>query len=378
METESTQQEISYNLNYKFVLVLLATLLLSSFWTPVFAKKPILTEKDLATSPPRIIRACCSFGVDLKFVLIPLVKRTDIISEDDLGQHSYLGGSNEGNGIIYTKRGGFIDIGHLRDCADWTAYLYSLIEQNSGSGNEVLKELKTEGGAKTLTFKIPSGFDSLKTYQLAGKIAYDLSLWHEIATWFGASYIPLVPERYSSFSPEDLYSNLLGVKLGIKALKSKLEYNDAMTLLIANMLDSLESVTSIDDTYLAMEKVEDIWWTKEKRLPNKKILIERNTCSESYLLPWLVVDDENESTPYRLTIPDNSLCDLYVLSIKLNYKFPLRTICPSHKNRIITQKDFGVIMNYVRHDIADLQSKMARREMRQQIRRDKRHEKVNT
>ncbi|MDP3432015.1 MAG: DUF4056 domain-containing protein [Bacteroidota bacterium] len=42
---------------------------------------------------------------------------------------------------------------------------------------------------------------------LAGKIAYDLSVWHEIATWFGASTIPFVPERYSSFSVEDVYSN---------------------------------------------------------------------------------------------------------------------------------------------------------------------------
>ncbi len=349
-----------------------------SIWTSIFAKAPILTEKDIATPPPRIIRACCSFGVDLKFVIFPLIKRTDIISENDLGQHNYLGERSEGNGIIYTQRGGFIDIGHVRDCADWTAYLYCLIQSNKGNEVEILKDLKAEGGPKILTFEIPNEFDSLKIYELAGKIAYDLSLWHEIATWFGVSYIPLIPERYSSFSPEDLYSNLLGVNLGIRALKSNLEYNDAMTILITNMLDSLESVTSMDETYIAMEKVEDIWWTQEKRLPSKKILIERYIYSESYLLPWLVPNEGDEIVPYQLIVPGNNLCDFYELSIKLNHKFPFKSIFPSRDDRTINQKDFSRIMSYVRQDIIDLQLRMLYRASRHQKRKDSRDRKTNS
>ena len=362
--------------NYTIVLRILLSIFLLTLWISIFAKAPILTEKDIATPPPRIIRTCCSFGVDLKYAIFPFIKRTDIISSNELGHHNYLGGRNEGNGIIYTQRGGFIDIGHVRDCADWTAYLYSLIELNKGNKAEVIKTLKTEGGLKTLTFEIPDGFDSLKVYQLAGKIAYDLSLWHEIATWFGVSYIPLLPERYSSFSPEDLYSNLLGVKIGISALKSNLEYDEAMTILITNMLDSLESVTSIDETYIAMEKVENIWWTQEKSLPSRNILIERYVNSELYLLPWLVPDEGNDAVPFRLNIPDNNLCDLYELSVKLNYKFPLKSILPLREDRIITQKDFSIIMSYVRKDIADLQSKIIFRALRKQKRKDRRNRKT--
>ena len=48
---------------------------------------------------------------------------------------------------------------------------------------------------------------------MAQWIGFQLSIWHEIATWFGWSWTKTFPETASSFSPEDLYSNVLGVKL---------------------------------------------------------------------------------------------------------------------------------------------------------------------
>jgi hypothetical protein len=59
---------------------------------------------------------------------LPMIKVTQIISLDELGEHRYLGSQDEGNGIIYTATGGFIDIGHVRDQADWTAYLFLQIQ----------------------------------------------------------------------------------------------------------------------------------------------------------------------------------------------------------------------------------------------------------
>ena len=44
-------------------------------------------------------------------------------------------------------------------------------------------------------------------------LAWQLSVWHEIATWYGWSHVSAFPEIASAFSPEDFYSNLLGIWL---------------------------------------------------------------------------------------------------------------------------------------------------------------------
>jgi len=342
--------------SFSIVLIFLVSVL---FVNAAFAKAPLLTAKELATPPPRIIRTCCSFGYELGVAGIPFIKKTDITSIGELGAHHYMGSSDEGNGNIYTSRGGFIDIGHLRDNADWTAYLYLQMLSVQPGEDEVEINLGHEGGAKTLVLKLPKEFDSIPIYQLAGKIAFDLSLWHEISTWYGASYIPLIPERYSSFSPEDLYSNLLGINLGIRALKSNLSYDEAMTQLISATLDSLEAVSTIEETYLAMEKVENIWWTSKKKLPSKKILMMRYLDASNDLSPWLVPDVMGHSNPYILHRPGEKLDYLYELKIKLNNKFPMKTWLISPEDGTINQKDFDVLLSFIEQDIDDLNAKIA-------------------
>jgi len=203
--------------------VLLSLLTLFGVYS-LFAKQPMLSLKKRDSPPPRIIRTCCSFGAEVKLMGVPGLKITEVIGVDALGNHKFLGDKKkrEGNGIIYTRNGGFIDMGHLRDQADWTAYLYNLIIKNKGK--QIDRGLGHEGGLKTLKIDVPINISEADARQLAGKIAYDLSVWHEIATWYGASSIPFVPERFSSFSVEDAYSNLLGVTLGIRAIESELPY----------------------------------------------------------------------------------------------------------------------------------------------------------
>ena len=173
------------------------------------AKAPVFPTEHSDPKPHRIIRTCCSFGTEMQLFAIPGIKLTETTSIEKIGTHHYLGDPSEENGIIYSRRGGFIDMAHLRDQSDWTAYLYSQMLENKKSGSLSML-LGREGGEKNLNVDI-SALSNLDMIHLAGKIAYDLSVWHEIATWFGASTIPFVPERYSSFSIEDPYSNLLGV-----------------------------------------------------------------------------------------------------------------------------------------------------------------------
>jgi hypothetical protein len=333
-------------------LFLLAILLLISSIT--FGSGPILSDKDLNSPPPRIIRTCCSFGSEVKLMVFPVVKITDITSIEKLGAHHYLSNPKEGNGIIYTQKGGFIDIGHLRDIADWTAFLYTKIMRNRESGSFELK-LGHEGGLKTLMLNIPSDLAADDAATIAGRIAYDLSVWHEIATWFGASTVPLLPERYSSFSIEDAYSNLLGARLGIEALKSDLPYEVAMTNLIAQTLEKLIAVSSEEQTYAAMEVVRDIWWTRDKKLPSRKVLLQRQLTVYPVVSPLLIFEADS-GFAVHLEVPDQvtngqSISDFYTLNFKLNLKFPFKKIFPERKTRDITQNDFQTLLDYIQQDL---------------------------
>jgi hypothetical protein len=316
-----------------------------------FAYSRVPSSMDINTPPKRIIRTCCSFGVDVKVSLMPFVKVSDITSIDALGKHKYLGEKDENNGIIYTRNGGFIDIGHLRDIADYTAYLYALIQENRKSGVVDFK-LGKEAGLKRISFTIPERFNDEDIANLAGRIAYDLSVWHEISTWYGSSYIPFVPERYSSFSVEDAYSNLLGVHLGIKSILSENDYEEEMTKNIMESLHSLVAVSSLEQTREAMNEVKDIWWSGTAKFPSRKVLIKRQFEILDKVSP-LVLDADLKGDPeYDLLVPNRSstgdqLNDIYSLEIKANFKIPVKRVFGHNfKDRFINQNDFPALIHY--------------------------------
>ncbi len=330
-------------------LVIFIAILLTSI--QIFAKAPTLTKKELSTPPSKIIRMCCGFGVDIGIMGVPFAKKTDITYRAIMGTHTFMGGSTERNGIIYTRRGGFLDMGHLRDCADWTAYLYDLIKASQKDQKFKYLELRNEGGEKSLELDVPDNLDDETIVEIAGKIAYDLSLWHEISTWFGPSSAPIIPEKFSSFSPEDMYSNLMGVHLGMRAIKSDLEYDEAMTSEISKMLDTLESAETEQETFNAMLSVNQVWYTNEKKYPSSKITLKRFIDLDSDLIPWIVPGYEGRQLPYSLRKPDNSLAKYYKLSLKLNYRFPVDSIFPGKKDHLITQNDFDTFVNYIKGEI---------------------------
>ena len=326
------------------------------------AKAPVFPINKLETKPHRIIRTCCSFGTEMQLFAIPGFKLTEITDLDKIGAHHYLGDASEENGIIYTRRGGFIDMGHLRDQIDWMAYLHNqLLEHRQDGSLSIL--LGHEGGEKSLNVQIPSSLTDADLIALAAKIAYDLSVWHEIATWFGASTIPFVPERYSSFSFEDAYSNLLGVTIGIEALESELPFEEAVTVIIVRTLKSLDVVSNAVETYLAMEAVRDIWWTREKQLPSSKVLLQRQVQVYHCLKPWLVpgwTSLNPESS--ELSLPEfastgKTLNSFYQLEFKLNYKFPFRKMFPERRERSITQNDFDRLLDQVASELNKKDSK---------------------
>jgi hypothetical protein len=315
-----------------------------------YSKGIVGTKEPLV--PPRTIRPCCSFGSRVGIAVIPFVTITEITGVEFIGKHRYLGDKAEGNGIIYTQKGGFIDIAHLRDQADWTAYLYNVILEHKGIQGVEIK-LGYEGGTKSLFLNIPVDLSDDNSLVLAARIAYDLSVWHEIATWYGVSSVFFLPERFSSFSIEDDYSNLLGVTLGMESIKSDLPYDEAMTNLINENLIELGRVDSISQTYDAMEKVLNKWFTRDFRFPQANVTLKRQYSTYSYTSPLLVPEvsgttgDKCVLDLPELTNTKLNIDDLYSLQVKLNGKVYYNHYFIEKQKRVITNRDFLSLVNEI-------------------------------
>lgn len=172
---------------------------------------------------------------------------------DNLGKHSYGAGFAENNGLVYTSRGGHIDIAHLRIAADNVKSLYYKTRENIINGNsEFTFKLNVEPSRYHVKLQYPQYWPAISEQyreKIADKLALDLSqhftytmtTWHEVLTWFGFKCVFFLPEKSSAFSWEDIYSNLLGTRLGALALQDKLHgFNEAMTILLKKELENLQ------------------------------------------------------------------------------------------------------------------------------------------
>ncbi len=175
-----------------------------------------------------------------------------------LGSHAYTGGfihslfdPPERNGIVYTCRGGFIDIAHSRKLADWTAYLAYGIRAAIVANRRNFSFKMREPSRSYVRIEYPPDWDQLPactrdatateiSIQLASYLTYTACIWHEMLTWFGYKAIGFYPEFNSAFSWEDCYSNALGCRIAEVALRDpNQEFGRAVTLLLNRELERL-------------------------------------------------------------------------------------------------------------------------------------------
>ena len=255
------------------------------------------------------LRPCCAFGSGLRVRLgllkIPGFSIDNIRSPDQIGHHEYDAGQvgkdvfegNERNGLVYTCRGGFIDTAHVRDYADWTLFLATRIGRLLETGG-VIEMPSGEGGQRTFVLKpVDAEFVRIVgrrnlTASLAVWAGFQLSIWHEIATWYGWASFDVFSERASAFSPEDLYSNLLGAKLAGPIISSG---NDLSEDLFDRAIDawlerSLEFLGGVpaDAGEGVMAAVDQQWWDSNARLPDPNLVLRRNLQIGARIEPWLV------------------------------------------------------------------------------------------
>ena len=124
-------------------------------------------------------------------------------------------------GYVYTEKAGLVDLGHVRDMADMTRWISTALTGGA------LRLVLAEGEAEVLS-PPAAGAD---TIALAASIAYVESWAHELATWDR--------ENFSSFSPEDIPSNIIGIEVGKRALTAGGAYPSAVDNVLAAVLTEL-------------------------------------------------------------------------------------------------------------------------------------------
>lgn len=275
----------------------------------------------LPLNAPDSLRPCCAFGYDLKVSLfgipVPFYSLNNIADNDRLGEHHYndsmwtgianlSGLGSEKLGILYTEQGGFIDIAHVRDTADNTLFLFSQIICYLGEEKTlVLKSELFERRIQLKTFQVPA--DPIERYTLAaylsGYLAYQLAAWHEVAQWYGFTSVPGFSEEISAFSPEDLYSNLLGARLAVSLILQGYahdveQYNLVMAVALNQALKQLNAVQP-SKTKAYFDSIDGKWWDSSKRIPDKYLVIHRDYSLSNSRQPALI-----EGSGIALALPE--------------------------------------------------------------------------
>jgi hypothetical protein len=357
---------------------------------PAATERP-LTPSDIPMIPMRKgLRPCCAFGVKLGAsvgpVPVPLFSLSNIVGLDQVGPHTYdaepFSASpssqldafmRENNALVYTCRGGFIDLAHVRDNADATLFWSAAIARASLTGATI--ELPNEGGARRVHLR-PLPPDLVERYGLrrvaitvAQWLAFELSVWHEIATAYGWSAFELYPEYLSAFSPEDLYSNLLGIKIAggllVNAGEAETDvlYDREMDEWLRTTLAYLQPANA-DAGAEAMQLVDGVWWDSHARLPDPRLVLRRNTEAGMELTPWVVsrayaspamqawVDRHCGGAERPLTLRRESAMDGYsfedVATLEIDVQLPDPFPFPRAGSTRITQEDFPVVLQAVR------------------------------
>ena len=328
---------------------------------------------------PKKLRPCCAFGQDLKArvgpVPVPFFEQANVFGPDDLGPHGYDKGTltREHNGLVYTCRGGFIDIAHVRDNADRTIFLtMQIVRALPGSATI---EFPEEGTLRRVLLRpVPAELLTRHgRWTVAAAIAswanLQLSTWHEVVTWYGWQSIKGIDERLSAFSPEDIYSNALGINLAAGIIHnretgSREQYEQSMTSWLAEALRRLGAVPKAQ-ARLAMTAVDGLWWDSSKRVPDWDLVTRRDLHITSPLAPWLVADAVPDSAALarmcdgqpgalKLVIHDQlgeaALAELATVELEFKDWLPKRFPVPADKGQIVTQADFPAILADVRRE----------------------------
>ncbi len=239
---------------------------------------------------------------------------TNFLDSNSLGRHSYGIFMFENNGIVYTCRGGHIDIAHLRIGVDNVRYLYYKVRKNLlKEKRDLTFKLNVEPSTYFVRFDYPPDWER-KTDQDKQKEADELAMelsqyftftmttWHEVLTWYGYKCMGFLPEKPSAFSWEDIYSNLVGIRIGTEALRDeKHSFDTSVTIAIKKELENL-GVQSADTARKASEKMRGTWYTGIILVDMKVRNFDIGT-DDGFVTPMLVPGQCQGAEPQSYPVP---------------------------------------------------------------------------
>jgi len=289
------------------------------------------------------------------------------LNPDNLGAHSYYFNPFEKNGIVYACKAGHLDVTHIRWNADWTKYVaektYSTLMKK---GDGFSYNLQLEVSSHIVSFDYPDNWDTL-SQQEKEKIAHEISLhvgpyvafnttlWHEILTWFGVHFFGFEEEFNSAFTWEDLYSNALGVKLAVEAMKNNaLDYDSALTLALEQKLERL-GIQPRSTAVQAAEKMRGQWFEGYLFVDTFRKNMDTG-LDDGIISPVLVpgICQNPEAEPIQ--VPDIDILAKYGFSMEYKIlprewekgKF-LKIVYPDKKGKYIyPEKHFPILMEYIK------------------------------
>ena len=289
------------------------------------------------------------------------------MNPEKLGSHSYSFNLFEKNGMVYTCKAGHLDMTHIRWNADWTRYVAeetyrTLMKKKEGFSYTLQLEISRH----MVSFDYPEDWDDFSRQErekiareislhVGPYVAFNTTLWHEILTWFGVHFFGFEEEFNSAFTWEDLYSNALGAKLAVEAMKDNPHrYDDAMTLAIKQELERL-GVQPRSIAIQAAEKMRGQWFKGyifvDTLRKNMDVGLDDGTIS-----PVLVPGICQNAQPEPIRVPDISILPKYGFSME--YKILprewekgkiLKIVYPENKGKYIyPEKHFPILMEYIK------------------------------
>jgi hypothetical protein len=285
-----------------------------------------------------------------------------------LGHHAYdnqTGKPEADRGILYTTRGGFIDIAHARKSIDLCKHVAVRAEFALMNDWNAFQVKSLEPSVYVVRLEYPAFWASLPpaekktlahelSIRIGQRMAMLIMTWHEALTWFGYQSTPIVSERPSAFTWDDTGAHAFGMMVGGVALHDSRDWDDAVTDAINTTLSELGVVTP-PECQNAIDRVEGMWWSDSGPLKRQ---IELGWNGEG-VGPWLVpgVSSAKGAMPFRYLLPQlnevmgRNFSGLVHVEISPNVwqTNSIREVIPGKPERIDADRDMPFILEHMRH-----------------------------